>query len=409
MANVTEERSDEPKPRSRLRLSVRALMVVVLVLALGLGWVVRGAHVQRDAVASIERTGGKVYYDWKRLPNGKWDVKAQPRWPRWLVDRLGVDYFGNVVIVSLGKQATDAEMAHVGRLSRLESISVQGSVSDAGAVHLRGLVNLDYVHLSYTEVTGACLANLRGLTGLKKFYLAGLAITDADLGQLEGLTGLELLDLNSTPVTDEGLAHLEGLVNLKELRLNSTMVTGPGLLHLKQMSQLYWLTLSQSRVGDLSAIPPLPALRWLILDKTTVGDAELSALSKFTSLGVLGLYGTKVTDAGLSRIRHLRGSLKIILLGDTKVTDACAPDLLRMENLVSLNLARTAVTDATLDQLVGLKSLQALDVSNTAVTPAGLARLKKFLPALKKLVETATAPRPRSTPATPPSGQGTQP
>jgi hypothetical protein len=50
--------------RSRFHLSVRAMMMSDLVLGLEFGWVVRRAHVQRDAVAAIERTGGRVSCDW---------------------------------------------------------------------------------------------------------------------------------------------------------------------------------------------------------------------------------------------------------------------------------------------------------------------------------------------------------
>ena len=39
--------------RRFLRFSVRGLIVVVLVIGAGLGWIVRQAHIQRDAVAAI--------------------------------------------------------------------------------------------------------------------------------------------------------------------------------------------------------------------------------------------------------------------------------------------------------------------------------------------------------------------
>jgi hypothetical protein len=56
------------KPASRpwrrfLRFSVRGLIVLVMVIGCWLGWIVQGAHVQRDAVAAIRRAGGEVEYD----------------------------------------------------------------------------------------------------------------------------------------------------------------------------------------------------------------------------------------------------------------------------------------------------------------------------------------------------------
>jgi hypothetical protein len=54
---------DESKPVSRpwrrfLRFSVRGLIVLVLVIGVGLGWIVRRAHIQRDAVSAITKAGG---------------------------------------------------------------------------------------------------------------------------------------------------------------------------------------------------------------------------------------------------------------------------------------------------------------------------------------------------------------
>jgi hypothetical protein len=49
--------------RSFLRFSLRGLIVLVVVVGVGLGWVVRQAHVQRDAVAAIVGAGGAVRYD----------------------------------------------------------------------------------------------------------------------------------------------------------------------------------------------------------------------------------------------------------------------------------------------------------------------------------------------------------
>ena len=61
--------------RSSLRFSVRGLVVLVLVIGGWLGWIVRSARIQREAVAAIEKAGGRVKYDWewsggKQIPGG---------------------------------------------------------------------------------------------------------------------------------------------------------------------------------------------------------------------------------------------------------------------------------------------------------------------------------------------------
>src|SRR4051812_34639255 len=115
---------DSPLPPMRrwgkrlpARLSVRSLMALVLIIGAALGWVVGSARVQREAVAAIHRAGGMVRYDWEAGQDhqsggrGSSVKNLDPPWSRWLVGRLGVDYFGNVAEVDLFGHGSDAEMA----------------------------------------------------------------------------------------------------------------------------------------------------------------------------------------------------------------------------------------------------------------------------------------------------------
>jgi hypothetical protein len=126
--------------RHWLRFSVRGLLVLVLVIGGGLGWIVHQAHVQRDAVGAITRAGGSVMYDWE-WNNGKSVPGGKPWAPRWLVDLIGVDYFGHVAMVDLwGAHVTDAELLqlHLRGLTDLSYLTlIDGQVSDAGIEKLK--------------------------------------------------------------------------------------------------------------------------------------------------------------------------------------------------------------------------------------------------------------------------------
>src|SRR5262245_23739149 len=87
--------------RHRLRISVRGLILLVLIVGGWLGWLVRSARIQREAVAAIQRDGGWVYYDWQRAGDLVYDALAKPGGPRWLSERVGVDYYSNPVYVTL--------------------------------------------------------------------------------------------------------------------------------------------------------------------------------------------------------------------------------------------------------------------------------------------------------------------
>jgi hypothetical protein len=236
-------------------------MIVVLVMGVGLGWVVRSARIQRDAVAAILASGGSVSYDWEWSPGKGPITKGEPWAPRWLVDRLGVDHFGSVVMVTLGPQATDAVMAHVGTLRKLDCLIAANAtgITDAGVAHLRSLVRLDHLDLNKTSATGACLADLAGLTRLHSLHLHGLPVDDDDLANLARMTDLEVLGLGSTRIGDPGLAHLRPLTKMKVLRLMFTRVVGPGLANLAGMTQLESLPLSGSPLATLESIPSVPS------------------------------------------------------------------------------------------------------------------------------------------------------
>ena len=132
---------ETPKRRpwwSYARFSMRGLIVLVLVVGGWLGWLVRTAHIQRQAVAAIQQAGGSVIYDWawkdgERIPNGR------PWAPQWLVDWLGADYFGSVICVSDGtSEWSDADMVPIGHLSRLEALALNSSrVTETGLANLK--------------------------------------------------------------------------------------------------------------------------------------------------------------------------------------------------------------------------------------------------------------------------------
>ena len=138
-----------PHPWRRfLRFSVRGLIVLVLVIGAGLGWIVREAHIQRDAVAAIKKAGGSVKYDWEW---SEWEVDSgrETRAPRWLVDLIGVDYFGHVTAVWFSHvprgnrcNARRRRASHPTR--QLLYANSHASVSDTGLAHLKGLTKLTF-------------------------------------------------------------------------------------------------------------------------------------------------------------------------------------------------------------------------------------------------------------------------
>jgi hypothetical protein len=152
-----------PHPWRRfLRFSMRGLILFVIVFGAGLGWIVRQAHIQRDAVAAIKRDDGVVYYDsgWTDGPTYLTviaPIDREPWVPKWLVSPIGIDYFSQVTPVRLdGTQITDAGLAHLKVLTNLSGLRLRRTqITDAGLVHLKGLTKLSDLRLKTTQVTDA--------------------------------------------------------------------------------------------------------------------------------------------------------------------------------------------------------------------------------------------------------------
>jgi hypothetical protein len=114
---------------------------------------------------------------------------GEPRAPRWLIDLIGGDYFHHITKVEFlsPASATDAKLAHVGRLSQLQLLSANysPSVSDVGLVHLKGLTNLTFLWLDDTQVADAGLVHLKGLSKLVTLGLQRTQVTDTGCKDLK--------------------------------------------------------------------------------------------------------------------------------------------------------------------------------------------------------------------------------
>ena len=319
--------------RRFIRFSLRGLIVFVLVIGAATAWVVRSARIQREAVAAIRKSRGIVLYDWE-WNNGRMTRARKSPGPAWLVDAIGIDYFGNVAEVFVSN-APDDVLMHIGHLRHLQFVVVTKHEVTAGLAHLRGLSIIPVIafDLNYTAVTDGDLAHLKGLSGTCSIELLDTQITDAGLSNLEGLDNLRVLDLCGTHVTDAGLVHIGGLTNLTQLLLRRTHVTDSGLAHLQRLTNLTELDLAYAQVSD----------------------SGLEHLKGMTKLSILRLWRTQVTGAGLE---HLKG----------------------LNNLTELDLGFTQVSDSGLAHLKGLTKLSSLNLFRTQVTRTGVTELRKALP-----------------------------
>ena len=136
------------------------------------------------------------------MNDGKPVSGGRPWAPRWLVDRLGVDYFGHVTDVTVIHSIGDGPKAAIAPICLLTG--VQG------------------IHVFAPPFGDAELARLQGLRSLSVLNLGGSQVSDTGLAHLNGLTNLSIVGLCNTKITDGGLAHLDGLTKLSYLDLGRT-------------------------------------------------------------------------------------------------------------------------------------------------------------------------------------------
>ncbi|MGH7140721.1 MAG: leucine-rich repeat domain-containing protein [Pirellulales bacterium] len=345
------------------------MLLAMVAVCVALGWYVERVRRQREAVATLTKSGAKIeYYERDPVVMGPFTRLTKPRnlaeWaegtaPSRLRTALGVDFFRRVERADVG--GVDELTPALGRLRDLRGLSRLelgvGKALDEDMPFVGALGSLITLNASYADITDAGLAHLTGLRRLESLNLNFTGITDAGLVHLSQLRQLEDLNLSQNRVGDAGLASLGDLRRLKTLDLSFTDVTGPGLRHLTAMHDLENLDMDFTKLGPggLEHLPSLPRLKSISLQGTAVGDAGLSVLAGLPNLENLNLHWTMVTDAGLASI----GSL-------TK--------------LKQLDLSETAISDSGLRVLVNLTSLQELSIDSTAATSEGAAWLKNRLP-----------------------------
>jgi internalin A len=240
-----------------LRFSVRGLIGLIVLIGAGLGWLVhiaREAGIQRAAVLAIERTGGVALYEWEWKDN-HYIGRGAPTWPQWLVDRVGIDYFGTVRMVATGERTSDNEMALIGQLPELEGLIIRSpGVSDAGMEYLRGLNRLESLSLWEAGISDTGLSRLRTLRGLQRLKLGPIKVSDWAITQVATLNGLRVLEFDYTDVNDASLAYLTSLPNLRQLFLEGPSFSDQGSKHLEQFTHLERLQIESTRITDAGKV-----------------------------------------------------------------------------------------------------------------------------------------------------------
>lgn len=232
------------RPRRRLpQFSLRALLALVTAFSIWLGTEVNSARRQREAVEQIRSWGGKVEFS---------ESQPESYWRSWRRSLFGKDAVANVVGVRLPpSKATFQSKAPPGAWPGPPPFTDGPAIDDDGLRIVARLGQLEYLDLSWTDISDVGLAHLENLTELQSLYLYQTRITSAGISRLRGLKRLESFGASGKSIDDEACKHLAELDHLTNLVLDGTTVSEDGLMQLTKCSTLSYVSLVRCPgVGD---------------------------------------------------------------------------------------------------------------------------------------------------------------
>jgi beta-lactamase regulating signal transducer with metallopeptidase domain/5-hydroxyisourate hydrolase-like protein (transthyretin family) len=199
------------------------------------------------------------------------------------------------------KQVTDDSLRHIGRLEKLEALTVWDAphLTEAGLQHLGGTKSLRRLSLGKTKVGDKALEVFGMLSNLEELNLGG-ELTDDGLRHLAGLDKLRSLFVETTaaPFSDAAAEHLRQLSSLRDLNLSKSQFTDAGIRRLGELKELMGLRL------DAASTPDGPAIT----------DASVDVLVEMKQLKSLDIRKTGITDEGLRRLAALPNMKRLVVL-----------------------------------------------------------------------------------------------
>lgn len=289
----------------------------MVLIAIPMGWIawkVNRANNQRFVMAELQKLDAEITYDPEVVRvngldyvrgqvNGVDCLKPPLSGPQWLTQRFGVDYFIEVVGVTVeGPQVTDETILLISKLPEVKEVDLTSAagITDRGLIHFAAMPNLKGVALRSDGITDNGLAHFSDMHNLEGIGVASNRVTGVGLVHLTGLKRLKSLWIDGS-ITDSYLEHVSKLTQLESLQvLSVAKITNSGLAHIAKLTDLQSLGF-----GFNAWLPPdgsiklVPAADQNCMTVTDDGLVPLYGLKKLTSLF---LRTSQVSQAGIDML-----------------------------------------------------------------------------------------------------------
>jgi len=212
------------------------------------------------------------------------------------------------------KRITSERFAHLKNLTNLRILYLDGtSVDDEGLVYLERFTQLRYLSLP-TTTTDAGLAHIKKLHRLQDLSVRETQISDAGLKSLSGLAELEKVDFQETKIDGSGCAYLKDLGKLHGLNFRDcTQFGDQGLKQISEFKSLNWLDVGSTAVTDagIAHLRPNRTLKRLFVEDTAISDAAIPHFREIAGLGWVRITGSRMTQFGIRRLKRARPELTV--------------------------------------------------------------------------------------------------
>jgi len=259
--------------------------------------------------------------------------------PKWITDAGGVllrDSAGRITGIDLRSSwVTDSDLAEVAKIPGVKTLDLSLSrVTDRGMRALRGADGIVDLNLYFAEqVTDEGMAVIKGWKHLKRLNVRGTKITDTTLEFVASIPTLESLDIGYAEVTDVGLDRLTSMQSLRELTIGGNKLTDAGVHLLRQLPQLAYLDVGGSQRTDSGL--------WFV----GLTDAGVESIATLAELKELRMAGTTISGRSLARLKSLTKLERLVLQNCKRVGDDAIPMLSAMTSLRLLDVKGSGISE----------------------------------------------------------------
>ena len=214
---------------------------------------------------------------------------------------------------------------------------------------------------------------------LRRLGFAEAGLTAQHFKTLSSLPNVQVVHLQDTGTTNDSLESVGRMRELRSLAIYDEPIDGVGLKHLESLSKLVSFSLCGTKVDDagLAGLSHLKSLKFVRLGPNTgrLTDAGLVHLASLDALEILQLDGDSSSRIHGTGLKHVPANkLRVVKLPVAMSDDGLAA-VAMFSNLRQLDISGSPVTDKGIQALKPLRNLEWLQAGSTKITGEGLENL----------------------------------